>query len=311
MVSCRMCAEKFEDNKYLHLHLRSHKTTQEKYYRKFFPKTDLLTGEEIPFKSAEQYLEQDFVSQNNLRVWLKDNPDKSAAINYIGGILLKKKKEKDLKFAPGQVELRSWSLPSIIFLNKIIGDYYQFCESLGFQKRFELIRRRLDMYNIKEDWIIYTDTREQKPLKFSNLVNSEVKGLKYGDYAARVGKNVLPIRIERKSLTDFIGTFSREVARFEEEIRRAAADNAYLVILVEESLEKCLIFDKFSWINQHTRVTPPFVFHNVRRLIRDYDNIQFLFVPGRTIAAEMVLKLFRLMDCKTIDLQFAYDSILL
>jgi len=49
---------------------------------------------------------------------------------------MKTKEQKQLKYIPTQVELRSLSgFPSIITYNKFFGNYYEFALTLGFQSR--------------------------------------------------------------------------------------------------------------------------------------------------------------------------------
>ena len=52
-VICKVDGKEFKDDKSLHLALRSYGLNKEKYYHKYFPKRDLLTGEVINFKSKE------------------------------------------------------------------------------------------------------------------------------------------------------------------------------------------------------------------------------------------------------------------
>jgi hypothetical protein len=62
----------------------------------------------------------------------------------------------------------------------------------------------------------------------------------------------------------------------------------------------------------NTRVTPDFIFHNVRDLIQQYPHIQFLFVDGRQECVRIVKKLLLSDVLKDkFDLQLAYDLKLL
>ena len=70
---------------------------------------------------------------------------------------------------------------------------------------------------------IYVDTREQKPLDFENL-NKQIKNLKFGDYA--FSDRDSNTYIERKSVSDFIGTLSGGFDRFTREIERAGEAEA-------------------------------------------------------------------------------------
>jgi hypothetical protein len=97
--------------------------------------------------------------------------------------------------------------------------------------------------------------------------------------------------------------------RFKREIEKAAEEGAYLVILVERKLEECLAFNRLPHIyKKNTRVTPDFIFHNVRNLLQEFPHIQFLFVDGRKECVRIVKKLL-LTDVlkRKFDLQLAYD----
>lgn len=68
-------------------------------------------------------------------------------------------------------------------------------------------------------WVI--DTREQDPYRFGEPHRREFAaggtlryGLAEGDYAAELDAVLLPIRIERKSITDFFAVCGRERDRF-------------------------------------------------------------------------------------------------
>ena len=115
--------------------------------------------------------------------------------------------------------------------------------------------------------------------------------------------------IERKGIGDFIGTLSGGYDRFTREIERAAEAEAQLIVLVEESLSNCMGFNYLPHVYKKTKVTPDYIFHNVRKLIQTYPHIQFLFVKGRVEASETIKKIFT-CDCayKKIDLQLAYDT---
>ena len=114
--------------------------------------------------------------------------------------------------------------------------------------------------------------------------------------------------IERKSITDFIGTMSGGYEWFKREVERAAEDEANLIDLVEENLNNCLGFKFLPYVSKKIKATPEFIFHNVRELTQSYNNLHFLFVKGRLEASRVTEKLF-LHGGKynKIDLQLAYD----
>jgi hypothetical protein len=241
-----------------------------------------------------------------MRMWLKDQP-KDKATEYCRSLLTTRKDKKNLIYSPCQVELRSVMIPPIHFYNKAIGDYYELCKSIGLKNKYidvDGISYGASLKNQK----IYIDTREQKPLKFKR--ETETKTLKFGDYALSDKEATCNCYIERKSVGDFIGTMSGGLERFKNEIERAKDADAYLVVLVEESLTNCLSFNYLPHVyKKNTKATPEYIFRNVRDLIQEYPHIQFLFVHGRKKASEIVEKIF-MCDClyKKIDLQLAYDS---
>ena len=111
-------------------------------------------------------------------------------------------------------------------------------------------------------------------------------------------------------MTDFIGTLSRDLTRFEKELQRAKDDDAYMVILVEENLTNAIDFrNKCPYLHYNIRVPPEFIFHRVRALIQKFDNIQFLFVDSHHDAVKTVEDIFSLgADVKKYDLQLLKDS---
>jgi len=305
MHNCLICQNEFESESSLHKHLKAHKLLVAEYYQKYMPRYDKHDGSLILFKNKEQYLSQDFNSRENLKRWIQF-ADTGVATQYCKELLIKRKQKKNLVWSPTQVELRTTMMPPIQVYNELFGDYYSLCEQIGFKNKLGLgiLEQRL----IKNPYIIYIDSREQAPLCFQNI-KTETKGLKVADYACSdtISCNCY---IERKSVSDFRGTFSGGFERFCRELDRAKELDAYIVVLVERSLNDCLNFQDLPEIyHKNTKVTPEFVFHNVRELIQKYDNLQFLFVNGRTRAAEVIVKIFE-SSCsyKLIDLQFYHDT---
>jgi len=145
-VICKIDGKEFKDEKSLHLALRGYGLNKEKYYHKYFPRKDLLTGEIINFKNKEQYFNNDFNDKNNMKRWLKEQPIESAR-DYCKQLLIKRRKDKDLIYSPSQVELRSIMSPSIIFYNKIFNDYYELCSSL--KLKINLFTQIIFLINLK------------------------------------------------------------------------------------------------------------------------------------------------------------------
>ena len=309
-VICKVDGKEFKDEKSLHLALRGYGLNKEKYYHTYYPKKDLLTGDTINFKTKEQYFNSDFNDKNNMKKWLKEQPLEKAQ-EYTKQLLAKRKEDKKLTYSPCQIELRTIMAPSVISYNKLFNDYYDVCSSIGLENKFihpkNIIHQFKNKLNSRDT--IYVDTREQNWLKFN--IPFEIKTLPYGDYTC--SNDNCSCFIERKSLSDFISTLSvGNLERFKNEITRAKKDNAYLIVIVEEKLSNALSFQYLPHISKKIKATPEFIFHNVRQLLQEFDNLQFVFVDGReemkrTIESILASKCFY----KKVDLQLAYDMKLL
>mgnify|MGYP001327431575 CR=1 FL=1 len=312
---CEIDQECFDTEKELHKHLRKHKMRMVEYYQTYHPRYDLYDGNIIKFKNKKQYFNSDFNSKTNLRMWLKKQPEKDAK-EYCSNLLSKRKEEKELIFAPTQVELRSLMSPPIQYYNDLFGwnGYYSLCSELGFKNKHQIFNDIISGAEYeKPEYKIYVDTREQRPLRFTRGI--ELKTLKFGDYAFSSKIATCNCYIERKSLSDLIGTLSGGYERFIKEIERAKESEAYLVVLVEAKFNTALYFN--HQIKSHNKekvfkkvkATPEFIFHRVRRISQKYPNVQFLFVDGRKEASRVIDRIFT-SGCihKKIDLQFAYDT---
>jgi len=309
-VICKVDGKEFKDEKSLHLALRGYGLNKEKYYHAYYPKKDLLTGETINFKTKDQYLNSDFNDKNNMKKWLKEQPLDQAQ-EYCRNLLIKRKKDKNLIYSPSQIELRTIMSPSIVFYNKIFRDYYDVCSSIGLENKFihpcNITNQFTNKLNKKDT--IYVDTREQSWLKFD--IPFEIKTLSFGDYAC--SNDNCGCYIERKSLSDFISTLSvKNFDRFKNEIDKAQKNNSYLIVIVEEKLANALSFQYLPHISKKIKATPEYIFHNVRSLIQEYSNLQFLFVDGREEMKRTIQSIFA-SKCfySKVDLQLAYDLKLL
>ena len=309
-VICKIDGKEFKDEKSLHFALRGYGLNKEKYYHTYFPKKDLLTGETINFKTKDQYLNSDFNDKNNMKKWLKEQSlDK--AQEYCKNLLIKRKKDKNLIYSPTQIELRTIMSPSIIFYNKIFDNYYDICSNIGLENKFihpnNITSQFQNKLTTKDT--IYVDTREQSWLKFD--IPFEIKTLSFGDYSC--SNENCNCYIERKSLSDFISTLSvKNFDRFKNEIEKAQKNNSYLIVIVEEKLASALSFQYLPHISKKIKATPEYIFHNVRSLIQEYSNLQFLFVDGRNEMKRAIESIFS-SKCfyNKIDLQLAYDMKLL
>jgi len=304
-VICKVDGKEFKDEKSLHLALKGYGLNKVKYYQKYYARRDLLTGELINFKTKDQYLNSDFNDKNNMKKWLKAQPlDK--AQEYCKQILLKRKDSKSLRYSPSQVELRTIMAPSIIFYNKIFNNYYDLCSTIGLENKFInpslIIDRFQNKLNQKDT--IYIDTREQSWLKFN--IPFEIKTLSFGDYTCKVNPKCF---IERKSLSDFISTLSvKNYERFNNEISKAKKEDSYIIVMVEDTLSNALSFQYLPHISKKIKATPEYIFHNVREMLQNYDNLQFLFVDGRKEMIRVMEMIFASKEAyNKLDLQLAYD----
>jgi len=306
MVKCKVCEKEYENDRKFHAHLKAHKLKMADYYNQYEPRKDLLTGEYIKFKNKDYYFSHDFNNKNNMKKWLLlQMPDKQK--DYLKSLLSRRKLKHSLKYAPTEVELRSITSPPLFFYNEVLGDYYKTCKDLDYVNKYEYPTESL-YYKIKEGFKIYVDTREQQPLQID--YPTEVRGLKFGDYALNDPDN--KCYIERKSIKDFIGTLSGGYERFCREIERAIAANAHLVVLVERPLAECLSFNHLDYVYKKTQATPEFVFYNVRNIIQKYPEAQFLFVKGREECVRVMKRIFFSEgQFRKYDLQLMYNLKLL
>ena len=306
-IICKIDGKEFKDEKSLHFALKGYGLNKVKYYQNYFERRDLLTNELINFKTKEQYLNSDFNDKNNMKKWLKQQPIDTAK-EYCKNLLIKRKELKDLKYSPTQIELRTIMSPSIIFYNKIFGNYYNLCSSIALRNKFKINEEIKNNFKNKlsQKDTIYVDTREQSWLKFD--IPFEIKTLSFGDYSC--SNNNCNCYIERKSLSDFISTLSvKNFDRFKNEIKKAKDNNSYIIVMIEEKLSNALSFQYLPHISKKIKATPEYIFHNVRDLLQQYDNLQFLFVDGRLEMTRVIESIFA-SNCsyKDFDLQLAYDT---
>ena len=314
MVECRICGETFKDDTALHRHLRSHKVLVVDYYHAHFPRKDLLTGDLIKYKNKDQYFTDNFNSRPNMKKWL-DEVSEEEAKNYCHQYIQKRIRKKGMTSALSEVEARSLMCPPIPYFHKVFGDYYHYV-SKNFNLKHKYTKYpddaslKIKVNKFLENmYSICIDTREQKPLKFN--LPTEIKTLSYGDYCSNKADQD-KIYIERKSITDFIGTMSGGYERFTKEVERARADGCQLIVVVEENLTNCLSFNFLPYVSKKIKASPEYIFHNVRQLTQDYDNLHFLFVKGRPEASRIIEKILLYSSrFKGVDLQLAYDLKLL
>jgi len=283
---------------------KEHHIKESDYCLNYDKRFSKLTGKIIFFKNRESYFSSDFNDKNELKKWLKENPEEGK--EYALELLEKRFAAGKAFYAPSQVELRSLCSPNVLWYQKHF-NYNLECAQMGFKTRFLYnIAKPLSYTSKPLDLVI--DTREQTPWKFDKVHKTTIKKVEYGDYSCNNSK-WSHVFIERKNLTDFINTISGGYDRFCREIERAAKDNNYLVILVESSINDALGFDMLPHVSKKIKANPAYIFHKVRALMQKYPNIQFAFADGRVKAVELVEKIYSLeIDPTTLDLQYLIDS---
>lgn len=138
---------------------------------------------------------------------------------------------------------------------------------------------------------IIIDSREQTPWAFPiELANAQRGTLQQGDYALE-GDSAFAI--ERKSLSDFLGTISTGWERFKRELRRM--DNAGFpakIIIVEGDIQS-LFFqaDGTPPQHDHPRLTPQFIAKRLSQLLYDF-RAAVLFAANPPIAAALAIAIF-------------------
>jgi uncharacterized C2H2 Zn-finger protein len=302
-VECRICQAMFENDVLFHRHVNhQHLLTIERYYHKYLPRYDKLTGDLIEFKNKEYYFSHDFNSKQNMREWIFSRPPEEVR-QYLKDLIIRRRGHKQLVYAPTQVELRSIMSPSIITFQKFFPDYYEFCEEMGLISKFSYTIQKKTPPCIHT---VMVDTREKLPYRFEQKRRQK---LDYGDYALAHPRLIeWPLFIERKTTTDFVHTFSSGFERFEKEVERANEAKAYLLVLVEDTMEDVLDFKRKCDVSPKLRITPEFVFHNVRKILQKYKGLQFLFVAGRAEAEATAAKILFAEDLHLkYDLQLLKD----
>lgn len=302
LLLCKICGVKMElgcETK----HFRTHKISSASYYQQFYPRKDFFSGEMILFKSRDTYFSNDFNEKENLRKWLSTKGTQEQ-LDYCVNLLKERRARKGLVWTPCQTELRTIMCPSVNYLNTLSGGkYYELMASIGYENRFEALTSPI-VGRAELGSKIVIDTREQFPLQFNDPV--ERRKLDVGDYCLDNPLLANDCFIERKSIADFHGTLGTGNDRFQREIMRAQDSGAYLVILVEGSMQatEARLY--------HGKTTGDFIFRRMRDLSQKYKSIQFLFVKNREESSRVTRILLGSDGApRKYDLQMAYDTRLL
>lgn len=315
-LTCAIDGTVHQSLEMLHRHLQFRlKVKQEVYYTDHAPRRDRQTGEVIPFKGpVSDYLRREFLSRATLAAWLKAHPEEGQtwALDWLAARVA----EKGLTVAPGQVELRSIPSPCPdvrYYEDTFDGGYASVAAWAGVAPRFG--GQMPPATGLPCPVVI--DTREQRPL---DLPCPSTRGtLRSADYGLPASHDQ-GIYVERKSLTDMVGTLSdREtrpgdsnLARFTRELERVTEIGAYVVMLVECSLPDALAYHTVPHLKlqmSKVRVSPEHVFHNLRNLCQQFpQTFQPLFVASRAAAAKAVIRLLAAGEAvRHVDLQLDYD----
>lgn len=139
---------------------------------------------------------------------------------------------------------------------------------------------------------ITIDTREQTPWAFPCDLAETARGtLSEGDYALDGDEG---FAVERKSLSDFLGTISSGWKRFVRELGRM--DNKGFpvkVIIVESDVTNCFFSENgLPPQHDHPQLTPQFIAKRVAQLIYDH-RCSVLFASSPHIAAALAIQIFR------------------
>lgn len=307
-MDCKICNKVLKNTNGLHRHLGIHDISIPEYYYKFFPRYDKGNESEfIIYKNYDQYFNTDFNSRENFVSWAADNESSQEVADYCLDTLKKRRERKNETYVPSQVELKSLLLPSYVGFEKIFGnleDFFKLADGIGYKPRFDYFSRpKIYEGNIE----ILIDTREQRPLSFSHP--TKVMKLPTGDYCG--SKNLFTnVFVERKSIPDLYGTLTNNVERFYNEIQKAQELGFYLVVVVEGGYTETMNFElrtKFK-----SKINGAHVFHEIRNIMLNYSNIQFLFAGSRHKASHYIEQVIRIGESvRNYDLEYLKDRKLL
>ena len=123
------------------------------------------------------------------------------------------------------------------------------------------------------------DSREQTPLKFTNL--QTVAGTLYaGDYGIQGSLFRHRFAVERKSADDLVQSLTRDRERFERELLRLRSYDFRRVLI--ECNEETIINQRYR-----SKASPKAVMHSIYAFEIRYD-VQFIFAGTRERAARLI-----------------------
>jgi hypothetical protein len=297
---CQVCSTETGNFSALHRHIKKeHGLIPRDYYPLFFPRFDLFDNEPIEFKDIKNYSSTDFSSKYNFLKWIA--PGGKEVQNYSINILKQRAEEKGTNLIPANVELKSLFAPNLSDYISMFGGVDGFksvLEESGLKMKLEPVKPEFKTGVMK----IFVDTREQAPLTWAS---SEVKKLIVGDYCPSE-EFFSGVFVERKSLYDLAGTLTSGLDRFKREIERAAELGLYLVVVTESSFVDAFDYSPKNSFSQ--RIGGAYLFNKIRLLMKDYNNIQFVFAPNRFRSVEIIESIFRMGEAaRTTDLEWLKD----
>lgn len=298
---CLECGAAFHKRRGLHAHLKAHGLSQSDYYHRHHPRRDLYSGELLSYKSYEDYFEKHFEKKGNFSKFIKERPNAESR-DLLKSVLAQRVESKNLIWEMSEVELVSLQWPS---KKQILSVFPRVSDLFGdLAARYSTTLPPIKNYDI----CIYVDTKEQKPFDLAKF-KKKISGLNCGDYAGVIGGKESSVCIERKSSMDFIGSFGpSNLERLRAEFKRAEVLDKKMVVLVEKDLQSLLHFDHMPRTSKWVSVTPEHIFYNIRSVIQEFLNVQFLFVDGRREAEKLTPVLLSNEELFSCDLQYLYNS---
>ena len=309
LISCKKCGKTFKNEGSLHKHLKMHDMTVAEYYTTYYPRTNKLTKELLPFRNKSEYFNTDFSTRSQMIKWCYLNKGKQEVKDYILKQLSIRVKDKQLKYAPNHLEIEINNLPPIDVYKDNFGGYGQACKELGLKLIYDSGIKQ-NIFESKpeiEEIQIYIDTREQKPLSFKNSKNHK---LDFGDYTIG-GSDYTYTYVDRKSESDFKGTLGVGFNRFRNELERARKFNAYLYIVIENSIEKIIKnnqYLKYKSFKGSSNLS--YIWHNMRLLTHEFKgHCQFVFSGSREKSEILIPNLLYYgKSLWNVDIQYFLDK---
>ena len=298
---CKECGKSFESRRGLHQHMKAHFDCVGDYYVKHFPRKDLFTGHQLPYKNYDQYFGAPFAKAENFIEWIKVAPEQEARQLVIEQIKEKADK-KELKSLPCNLFYDLYQLPNLFALKHLWNTYSEFSQAVGLPVKFNKRLPKNFWDDVPEDMKILIDTREQLPMSFDNSMTQK---LDFGDYAV-AGQYYSPTFVDRKSQDDFRSTFGKDIDRFRREMDRCVEFGSYMFVVIESHIDKIETENKYNKFKSNLT----YLWHNVRDLMATYpDNLQFVFAHNRAGAEKIIPKiLYHGKDLWDLDLQYAIDD---